>query len=64
MFERFEQEDAFSKRQHGGLGIGLAIVRQLVELHGGQVTAESAGEGKGATFRVVLPIMLARRSSK
>ena len=63
VFERFEQEDASSKRQHGGLGIGLAIVRQLVELHGGQVTAESAGEGKGATFRVVLPIMLARRKS-
>jgi signal transduction histidine kinase/CHASE3 domain sensor protein/ActR/RegA family two-component response regulator len=63
VFERFEQEDASSKRKHGGLGIGLAIVRQLVELHGGQVTAESAGEGKGATFRVVLPIMLARRKS-
>ncbi len=63
VFERFKQEDASSKRKHGGLGIGLAIVRQLVELHGGQVTAESAGEGKGATFRVVLPIMLARRKS-
>jgi PAS domain S-box-containing protein len=63
VFERFEQEDASSKRKHRGLGIGLAIVRQLVELHGGQVSAESAGEGKGATFRVVLPIMLARRKS-
>jgi signal transduction histidine kinase/CHASE3 domain sensor protein/ActR/RegA family two-component response regulator len=63
VFERFEQEDASRKRKHGGLGIGLAIVRQLVELHGGQVTAESAGEGQGATFRVVLPIMLARRKS-
>lgn len=63
VFERFQQEDASSKRQHGGLGIGLAIVRQLVELHGGKVTAESAGEGKGATFRVILPIMLARRKS-
>ena len=63
VFERFEQEDASSKRKHGGLGIGLAIVHQLVELHGGQVSAESAGEGKGATFRVILPIMLARRRS-
>ena len=63
VFERFVQEDASSKRKHGGLGIGLAIVRQLVEIHGGQVTAESEGEGKGATFRVVLPIMLARRKS-
>ena len=63
VFERFEQEDVSSKRKHGGLGIGLAIVHQLVELHGGQVTVESAGEGKGATFRVVLPIMLARRKS-
>ena len=61
VFERFEQEDASSKRKHGGLGIGLTIVRHLVELHGGQVTAESAGEGKGATFRILLPIMLARR---
>ena len=61
VFERFVQEDASSKRKHGGLGIGLAIVRQLVELHGGHVTAESEGEGKGSTFRVLLPIMLAQR---
>ncbi len=63
VFERFKQEDASSKRKHGGLGLGLAIVRQLVELHGGQVKAESEGEGKGATFRVILPIMLAQRTN-
>lgn len=61
VFERFEQEDASTTRRHGGLGLGLAIVRQLVELHGGQVSAASAGEGKGSTFRVLLPIMLAQR---
>src|SRR4029079_14546461 len=56
VFERFRQGDAGSKRRYGGLGLGLAIVRHLVELHGGTVTAESAGEGQGATFRVRLPL--------
>jgi signal transduction histidine kinase len=55
VFERFRQADASSTRQYGGLGLGLAIVRHLVELHGGVVTASSEGEGRGATFEVVLP---------
>ncbi|MDT5157419.1 MAG: hypothetical protein QOH51_1776 [Acidobacteriota bacterium] len=57
VFERFRQADQKTTRQHGGLGLGLAIVRHLVELHGGTVEAESEGEGQGATFVVHLPIM-------
>ena len=56
VFDRFRQADSTSTRRHTGLGIGLAIVRHLVELHGGQVRAESAGDGKGATFTIALPI--------
>ena len=56
VFDRLRQADSTSTRAHGGLGIGLAIVRHLVELHGGTVGAESAGEGKGATLTVELPI--------
>jgi signal transduction histidine kinase/CheY-like chemotaxis protein len=55
VFDRFRQFDSSTTRTHGGLGLGLAIVRQLVELHGGTVTAESPGEGKGSTFKVILP---------
>jgi CheY-like chemotaxis protein/nitrogen-specific signal transduction histidine kinase len=55
LFERFQQEQTGSKRTHGGLGLGLAIVRHIVELHGGTVVAESAGEGRGSTFTVKLP---------
>jgi PAS domain S-box-containing protein len=55
VFERFHQADASTTRRHGGLGLGLAIVRQLVSAHGGTVSAESEGEGKGATFVVRLP---------
>ena len=56
VFERFRQADTGSRRRYGGLGLGLAIVRHLVELHGGTVTAESPGEGQGSTFRVLLPV--------
>src|SRR6266704_1003773 len=56
MFERFRQGDAATTREHGGLGLGLAIVRHLVELHGGTVHAAIGGEGQGATFRVKLPL--------
>ena len=56
VFERFRQEEAGTTRRYGGLGLGLAIVRHLVELHGGSVLAESAGAGRGATFRVRLPV--------
>lgn len=54
VFDRFRQEDSTTTRSHGGLGLGLAIVRHLVELHGGTVQADSEGEGKGATFTVNL----------
>ena len=55
VFERFRQADSASTREHAGLGLGLAIVRHLVELHGGVVTAHSAGQDRGATFTVTLP---------
>jgi PAS domain S-box-containing protein len=57
VFDRFRQADSTTTRQHGGLGLGLAIVRHLVELHGGAIRAESPGEGLGATFTVILPLM-------
>ena len=56
LFARFSQADSSTNRKHGGLGLGLAIVKQLVELHGGTIQAESAGEGKGATFTTRLPL--------
>ena len=56
VFDRFRQEDGSISRRHGGLGLGLAIVRHLVELHAGSVEAQSAGEGEGAKFIVHLPI--------
>ncbi len=55
VFDRFRQEDGSISRRHGGLGLGLAIVRQLIELHAGTVEAHSAGEGAGARFRINLP---------
>jgi len=56
VFDRFRQADQKTSRQHGGMGLGLAIVRHLVELHGGTVRANSEGEGHGSTFTVMLPI--------
>jgi CheY-like chemotaxis protein/two-component sensor histidine kinase len=55
VFDRFRQADSSTTRTHGGLGLGLAIVRHIVELHGGSVRAESPGEGHGATFTIQLP---------
>ena len=56
LFDRFRQADASASRRHGGLGLGLALVRQIVELHGGTVTASSAGVSRGSAFTVRLPI--------
>jgi CheY-like chemotaxis protein/anti-sigma regulatory factor (Ser/Thr protein kinase) len=56
IFDRFRQADSSSKRSHGGLGLGLAIVRHVVELHGGSVSAESEGSNRGTTFFVNLPV--------
>jgi signal transduction histidine kinase/CheY-like chemotaxis protein len=64
VFDRFRQADATSTRQIGGLGLGLAIVRHLVELHGGTVTAASDGEGCGATFTIELPLAGERERAK
>jgi signal transduction histidine kinase len=70
VWDRFRQADSSTSRQHGGLGLGLAVVRHLVELHGGTVHVESAGTGRGATFSVELPLarlgdgMAARRTGK
>jgi PAS domain S-box-containing protein len=61
VFERFRQADGGTRRQYGGLGLGLSIVRHLVEMHGGTVAASSQGEGMGATFTVRLPLSVALR---
>jgi PAS domain S-box-containing protein len=63
IFERFRQADGAITREHGGLGIGLAISRHLVELHGGTIRAQSEGEGRGATFTVSLPLLEARNEN-
>ncbi|MFN6489667.1 MAG: PAS domain S-box protein [Nostoc sp. DedQUE03] len=62
VFEYFRQEDGSTTRKFGGLGLGLAIVQQIVEMHGGTVTAESQGENQGATFTIQLPIMQQARA--
>jgi CheY-like chemotaxis protein len=59
VFQRFRQADASASRKHGGLGLGLSIVKNLVELHGGSVRVKSAGTGQGATFVVALPLSAA-----
>jgi PAS domain S-box-containing protein len=64
LFERFHQAGDISTRSHTGLGLGLALVRHLVELHGGKVTAQSPGEGLGATFTVELPVAIAHREQE
>jgi signal transduction histidine kinase/CheY-like chemotaxis protein len=63
VFDRFRQADSSTTREYGGLGLGLAIVRHLVELHGGTVRAESSGEGKGASFCVTFPVIAERTES-
>ena len=63
VFERFRQADAGTTRKTGGLGLGLAIVRHIVEMHGGTVEVTSPGEGQGSTFRVRLPIMIVQHDA-
>jgi signal transduction histidine kinase/CheY-like chemotaxis protein/integral membrane sensor domain MASE1 len=62
VFDRFRQADGSTTRRHSGLGIGLALVRQLVEMHGGSVQADSRGEGLGATFTVRIPVLRAAQA--
>lgn len=64
VFDRFRQAERATTRHHGGLGLGLAIVRQLVEMHGGTVAANSPGAGQGATFTVQIPLMAVRIASR
>jgi signal transduction histidine kinase/CheY-like chemotaxis protein len=63
IFERFRQADSGTTRRHAGLGLGLAIVRDLVEMHGGSVYASSGGPGAGATFRVRLPVSIVHQEA-
>ncbi|HYX36317.1 MAG TPA: ATP-binding protein, partial [Oligoflexus sp.] len=58
VFDRFRQADSSHTRRHGGLGLGLSIVKQITELHGGSVKVNSPGEGQGATFIITLPLAL------
>ncbi len=64
VFDRFSQADGTNVRTHGGLGVGLSIVRYVVELHGGNVIVESLGKGHGATFTVILPAKAAETTAR
>jgi hypothetical protein len=64
VFDRFSQKDSSTTRAFGGLGLGLAIAKQLVELHGGSIRAASLGEGRGATFSIQLPLSIAHLNDK
>ncbi|MBV8030631.1 MAG: PAS domain S-box protein [Betaproteobacteria bacterium] len=64
VFERFSQKDSSTHREYGGLGLGLAISKQLVDLHGGTISAKSLGEGRGATFVVTLPLVIIGREDR
>jgi CheY-like chemotaxis protein len=64
LFERFRQADSSTSRKFGGLGIGLAIAKEIVELHGGMIHAQSAGEGRGSTFAVTLPLLIFKRRAE
>ena len=64
LFDRFRQADASASRRHGGLGLGLALVRQIVELHGGSIEAESAGVDRGSTFFLRLPVASSKLEPK
>jgi signal transduction histidine kinase len=62
VFDRFRQADGSSTRKHGGLGLGLAIVRHIVEMHGGSVSVDSRGKAQGSTFTIKLPLLVAEES--
>jgi signal transduction histidine kinase len=64
VFDRFSQADSSITRKHGGLGIGLSIVRHLVELHGGTIRAENAGQGRGAVFSLQFPAAAAAEEKR
>ncbi|HLA12777.1 MAG TPA: PAS domain S-box protein [Pyrinomonadaceae bacterium] len=64
VFDRFSQANTTTERKYGGLGLGLAIARHLVEMHGGAIRAESPGEGQGATFTVAIPLRVVRENPK
>src|SRR5690242_21739559 len=63
VFDRFSQADSTTTRHHGGLGLGLAIARHIVEITGGKIRASSRGEGEGATFTITLPLVEIGRAS-